>query len=280
MKLKVTLRDFHLSEATQAESDSWHQARRAERQASVPQLQSCLTVTNLIDFAELKSLPDTSLTPFIGAMGSKAAQTLQMLRSGIPHSMDYVDTTNLDHCLAIPFYHYKKHVKSSCGSEIESFIKEERAAGGLSAQDVRAALGTIRFLIEDAPLPPKCTRMIEILSNTLSAWRQSPLAQRSSGVILRSSTNVEDIEGFNGAGLYESLFISWEDAMDPGRLCATVRSVWASLWNFRGYQERSVFGMNQEEVFMGILVQPFFGKDQGMWLREFPRCRLTRYFHM
>jgi hypothetical protein len=262
VKLKVTLRDFEITVVEKEVSDEWHRARRASRQADTPQLEYCMTIKNMIELPIVKDLPEASLPAYIGAMGSKAAQTLLMIRSKVPHQISCIDTTNLDFSLALPFYFYNKHIKSCCKEELKSFLDEEKRSGGLSNEEVRAALGTIKFLIEDSPMPPACAKMIENLCNLLSAWRQSGLDQKSSGVIFRSSTNVEDIPGFNGAGLYESLHISWDDAMDPGKLCSTIRSVWASTWNFRGFQERSVFGMNQEDVYMGILVQPFFGKAQ------------------
>jgi phosphoenolpyruvate synthase/pyruvate phosphate dikinase len=68
------------------------------------------------------------------------------------------------------------------------------------------------------------------------------------------------LEGFNGAGLYESKSIAMKDCFNPEKIARTLKYVWASLWNWRGFQERKLFGIKEDNVHMAVLVQPFFGK--------------------
>jgi phosphoenolpyruvate synthase/pyruvate phosphate dikinase len=75
----------------------------------------------------------------------------------------------------------------------------------------------------------------------------------------RSSSNAEDLEEFNGAGLYES------KTGIPGDTTKTVekaiKTVWASLWNDRAFREREYFAIDHRTVFMAILVQESFPEE-------------------
>ena len=68
----------------------------------------------------------------------------------------------------------------------------------------------------------------------------------------RSSTNNEDLPGFNGAGLYDS----YTHRPDEGSLHKTVRKVWASLWNFRAFEEREFYRIDHFSAAMGVLLHP------------------------
>jgi hypothetical protein len=59
---------------------------------------------------------------------------------------------------------------------------------------------------------------------------------------------------FNGAGLYTS--ISAELDQPDRRVDDAVRTVWASLWNGRAYDERRYANIDDSLVAMGVLVHP------------------------
>lgn len=69
---------------------------------------------------------------------------------------------------------------------------------------------------------------------------------------LRSSANAEDSTNFNGAGLYDSF--THHD--DEGHISKSVKQVWASLWNYRAYEEREFYRIDHHTSAMGILVHP------------------------
>ena len=77
----------------------------------------------------------------------------------------------------------------------------------------------------------------------------------------RSSTNAEDIEGFNGAGLYSSFTGLLNDEYKSFE--KAIKKVWASLWEFRAFEEREYFKINQKTVGMGILVHRSFNDEDG-----------------
>ncbi len=116
-------------------------------------------------------------------------------------------------------------------------------------------------VIEPALVQQLAGRISEVFGTTTSRVR------------FRSSSNLEDSIEFNGAGLYDSTSVCAEDDLDadatgpshcdPTRenergVARGLRRVWSSLWNFRAYEERSFFGIDQEIAAMGILVNRAF----------------------
>ena len=84
---------------------------------------------------------------------------------------------------------------------------------------------------------------------------QAQLRAWNAPVILRSSSNVEDLDGFNGAGLYAS--ISCRQPLDRAELSRTILKCYASMWTKRAVIERFSFGVDEETVAMALLVQPY-----------------------
>jgi hypothetical protein len=72
----------------------------------------------------------------------------------------------------------------------------------------------------------------------------------------RSSSTAEDLARFAGAGLYTSASGEVGSAERP--VADAVRTVWASLWGFRAFEEREYFGIDHTRVGMAILVIPAY----------------------
>ncbi|MBN2528463.1 MAG: hypothetical protein JXR76_18895 [Deltaproteobacteria bacterium] len=79
-----------------------------------------------------------------------------------------------------------------------------------------------------------------------------------SKVRLRSSTNTEDIPGFSGAGLYDSKSAY---AQGEERASEVIRKVWASVWNWRAFEERSFWHIDHLSTQMGVAVNQSFGEE-------------------
>ena len=75
----------------------------------------------------------------------------------------------------------------------------------------------------------------------------------------RSSTNNEDLPGFNGAGLYDS----FTHYPEEGSLTKTIKQVWASLWNYRAFEERSFYRIRHRDAAMGVIVHPSYQDEQA-----------------
>jgi phosphoenolpyruvate synthase/pyruvate phosphate dikinase len=72
----------------------------------------------------------------------------------------------------------------------------------------------------------------------------------------RSSTNAEDLERHTGAGLYESVSGAVGDASRP--VDVAIKTVWASIWNFRAFEEREYVQINHRNAAMALLVNPSY----------------------
>lgn len=84
------------------------------------------------------------------------------------------------------------------------------------------------------------------------------------GLRFRSSSSIEDIEGFSGAGLYDSNtgFLQPELQADEGdhkkTVERTIKKTWASYWSFEAFEERRLESVDHRSGGMGVLVHPRF----------------------
>ena len=87
------------------------------------------------------------------------------------------------------------------------------------------------------------------------------------GVFVRSSTNSEDLPGFNGAGLYSSV----PNVTDQAALEAAVKLVWGSVWNDGAFAAREAAGIDHRSVMAGVLVQQGMNAEaSGVMITENP----------
>lgn len=149
---------------------------------------------------------------------------------------------------AIPFYYYIQHIqKNNIVDSINILLDSSGIRTNYELLDKK--LKGIRKLIKETPIDSGLIRLIEtrIKKTKYSAFR------------FRSSTNTEDIENFNGAGLYDSKTGIINDSVKT--IEKAIKQVWASLWNVRAFQERENFKIDQHSVAMGILVHKSFGVE-------------------
>jgi phosphoenolpyruvate synthase/pyruvate phosphate dikinase len=79
------------------------------------------------------------------------------------------------------------------------------------------------------------------------------------GLFVRSSSNVEDLPNFNGAGLYDTV----PNVKEDEKLLEAVKTVWASLWNFEAYEARERANIDHSKAFMAVLVQEGVNADSA-----------------
>lgn len=108
-------------------------------------------------------------------------------------------------------------------------------------------LKTIREVIRKADLDSLLLARIE------GKMKQYGVSERYR---FRSSSNAEDLKGFNGAGLYtsETGIMHHKDQS----IARAIRKVWASLWYERAYMERKMAGIDQHALGMAILAHVSF----------------------
>jgi hypothetical protein len=79
------------------------------------------------------------------------------------------------------------------------------------------------------------------------------------GLFVRSSSNVEDLPNFSGAGLYDTV----PNVKGEEKLFEAVKTVWASLWNFGAYEARERAGVDHSQSFMAVLIQEGVNADSA-----------------
>jgi len=230
VRLDVGPQDFHIATATLAQAEhSWAASRPA--QTFTPPLDA--------DERELREVADLSSSD-VDTVGAKAAQL------GAVNSLGGEVVTPGG--FAIPFARYLGHLQPFAHG-IGAMLQDQGFR--TDAADRARALDQLRGMIKAREVDPA---LLHEITRRIHGFH----AQR---VILRSSTNAEDLAGFNGAGLYESIVIQGD--ADEAAIAVALREVWSSVWLQRAYDEREWYRIDHRRVAMGVLVQPFVADVVG-----------------
>jgi len=145
---------------------------------------------------------------------------------------------------AIPFYFYTKHIqKKSISPLIEELLDNTHKD---STVWIHQQLKKIRDAIKKEPVDP------QLLAKLNQTFKNAAFKNFR----FRSSTNAEDLDDFNGAGLYDSKTGILGDSIKTFE--KAIKQVWASVWNEASYTERELFGIDQHNIAMGVLVHRSF----------------------
>ncbi|MGB4812718.1 MAG: PEP/pyruvate-binding domain-containing protein [Methylophilaceae bacterium] len=231
---EVTEAGYTLRAATTGEV-AQHQAIIKEK-STVVMPPANLTETALLPLNQI-SINDAN------KYGAKTSNLGEMMRAKL--SMNSLDGTgeplNIPDGFGIPFSYYVTHLKHHhLGEQIQLMLRHAKFNQDASWR--KKALADLRLNIMNAPM------QAEDLKKVTLQWR-SQLASKS--VFVRSSTNAEDLKGFNGAGLYDTV----PNVKNEKALEAAIKQVWASVWNLRAVEERMHFGIKHEEVYPAVLIQ-------------------------
>ena len=220
--LSVTPGEHELRLATDDERRLFETEAAASRDVSVPTAD--LSVTALTRLHRLRRRD-------VSAYGAKAANLGEVagrLRLKVPHGV------------ALPFSAYTTHLQThGLDTALDSVLADPRfVTDRLWTQD---ALSGWRDRVRQAPMST------ELLDEVMSEVTRLG----GGGMFVRSSTNAEDLPGFNGAGLYDTV----PNVVGRPAMERAVKQVWASLYNDVAVLERQRFGVDQRQVHAGVLVQ-------------------------
>ncbi|KUJ56677.1 PEP/pyruvate-binding domain-containing protein [Chryseobacterium aquaticum] len=198
-----------------------------------------LKVTDLVDL-------ETSMPlDIVNSIGSKATN-LGLLKQ-IQKEMKSFKTP--EYAFAIPFYYFDQHIK-------ENHLQDKINALYAIPKD------SVKLLEKELIAFRKEVKNTKVNSELLSKINEKLNAQNDfKNFRFRSSTNAEDMEGFNGAGLYDSKSAILGDTEKTVE--KAILDVWSSFWNFRAFQERDLFGINHESCAMGVLVHRSFPDEKA-----------------
>jgi Pyruvate phosphate dikinase, AMP/ATP-binding domain len=177
----------------------------------------------------------------------------------------------------IPISFYQAHLKNSgVDATVSALLSDTTVRKDPAAR--KTALEVIRKAIVDAPIDEALMDQVESKiaeQLTMPSYGAEPTpvppleggagvgftidaagggsgsAEEPPGFFVRSSTTVEDLPGFNGAGLYDTM----PNVRGRDNLALAIKKVWASVWNLRAFDEREFYGIDQTAVYGAILVQ-------------------------
>ncbi|MGL1901360.1 MAG: PEP/pyruvate-binding domain-containing protein [Fibrobacterales bacterium] len=179
-------------------------------------------------------------TPIVGA---KAANFSELTRL---YTRDVGVIPTPEASFAIPFHYYQQHLtQNDLDRTITEILNRDDFKESIVVRE--AVLKELRDMIREAPIDSSFLQLVSDKIESFGTHRR---------MRFRSSTNAEDLPGFNGAGLYTSKTGDLDDPEKP--IDSAIKKVWASNWNLRAYEEREYFGIDHRSVRMGLLVHRSF----------------------
>ena len=245
VELTVGAFEWSIEERTEAEAEAWWEENRPDPIDTNPM---DLTVTDFRDDDEIVDLDafDGDLRLAIGAsvpaFGGKATHYGSMATiEGLPHPDAF----------AIPVYWYDQHMQTHGLWTVAEAMLEDPDFNN-DPQTRSDMLADLQAQIIAAEIDPDfLAAVIDKVETDLPVSR----------VRFRSSTNAEDVSGFNGAGLYTSRTGDYNDPERP--VDFAIKTVWASVWRFRAYEEREYYGIDHRNIGMALLVHRSFPDEDA-----------------
>ena len=229
---KVEADKYFIREATLDEVNAWYENLRPTEE-QIPERD--LTQTNILPL-------DSIEFGMANAFGAKCANVATMRNFGFPDG-------TIPNGFGIPFYYYDEFMKfNDFYTQADQMINDPAFIADLQTRiDM---LKDFRKDIKDADMPQWMLDSLQAMHDAFPV---------GTAVRCRSSTNNEDLPGFSGAGLYTSK----TQHLDEGHIKKSVKQVYASMWNFRAFEERDFFRVVHEIAAMGILCHPNFEEEKS-----------------
>ncbi len=231
--LEVSLDSFYIREATLQEAQLFWAKKEPQ---TIHQLKSDISTKGLIELtgADVNS---------VSIIGGKAANFAELKKINVAN---YGSLPMPEGDFAIPFSYYYNHIKKyGLDVFIDRMLNDPVFRTDAAWRDKQ--LKILRDSIKSSTLDPDLLHLVVQHLSTSGNYTDFRF---------RSSTNAEDIEGFNGAGLYESYTGSLTNLDKP--VDKAIRKVWASLWSYEAFEERDYFKIDHQTIAMGVLVHRSF----------------------
>ncbi len=243
VRLAVEADGWTVEPADPAEAAAFWESRRPDGPPLEPRLDTTRRGVTPLSAATIADLP---------SLGAKAAQLAELARVVSPYEGCEGPLRVPVDAMAIPVVHSLEHYAASGALDwLARRRADERFAGDPRFR--ATALEEVRLLIERHPVDPALLAAVEVYVDARFG---------DARVRFRSSSNTEDLPGFNGAGLYESISAYLDDP-DEVSIEDAIRTVWASLYLARAWDERAYFNIDQDGVAMGVLVHRAFPGERA-----------------
>ena len=229
---KVENDSYEIREATLDEVNAWYEDIRPT-QPQVP--------IRDLSFTDILPLDEITFEMSTG-FGAKCANVATM------RTFEFTEGT-IPNGFGIPFYYYDIFMQyNNFYEEVQIMIENPSFQNDINFRVDR--LKDLRDAIKTAQMPQW---MLDDLQAMHDAFPEG------TAVRVRSSTNNEDLPGFSGAGLYTSK----TQYLDEGHISKSVKQVYASMWNFRAFEERDFYRIDHFAAAMGLLCHPNYQQEQS-----------------
>lgn len=184
---------------------------------------------------------------YVSIIGGKAANFAEILKVTVMGQ----PIPTPENSFAIPFYYYDQHLKQA---GLDGFIEQMLADEDFINDPVirKARLEDLQERIKAHPIDQELEELVRVRIHNFSDF---------ASYRFRSSTNAEDLESFSGAGLYNSYSAKRDHPTKT--IERAIKKVWASLWNWRAFEERSYYKIDHLSCAMGILVHRSFPDEDA-----------------
>ena len=229
---KVEEDNYFIREASVDEVNAWFEDIRPDG-IQIPALN--------LSYTSILPLDDINFNMSDG-FGAKCANIATM------RTFDFPEGTIPDG-YGVPFYFYQEFM------EYNGFFDEIETI--LSNPNFQSDLDTRIQMLKDLRSDIKAADMPQWMLDKLQTMHES--FPDGTSIRCRSSTNNEDLPGFSGAGLYTSK----TQHPDEGHISKSIKQVYASMWNFRAYDERDFYRIDQYIASMGVLCHPNYSNEKA-----------------
>lgn len=240
VRLEVAPSGFEITEVSSEEANEFWESRRPKGDPFAPRLD--LDVDDFVDLhgASFADLP---------AIGGKAAQFAELYKvsEGVVGCGAFQVPAR---AFAIPMVHFVRHSEAS-GAREAYFEALDNPDFKADFRERQRVLEHVRSLILDYPVDDEFLAQLRAEIGERFGPRR---------IRLRSSSNAEDLPGFNGAGLYTS---EGTALADDDSLEMALKTVWASLYSQRAHDERELANIDHRQVAMGVLVHEAFASERA-----------------
>ena len=244
VELKIEIDTFHIKETN-----------KKITQKSISKKKQLVVDNSVTDLVDLNMIPKKGVA-FIGSKAQNMAYLIAIAKE--------ISFKTPENAHAIPFYFYTQHIqKKSISPLIKELLDHPHKD---STVWINHQLKKIRDAIKKEPIDP----------NLIGKLNETFKNAAFKNFRFRSSTNAEDLDDFNGAGLYDSKTGILGDSIKTFE--KAIKQVWASVWNEGSYTEREFFGIDQQSIAMGVLVHRSFPDEiangviitQNIFRKDFP----------
>ncbi len=244
VELEVKPFEYIIKEVSKEDADAWWEIN-GPAEVGIPNMDTLTrdlrNVEDILDLSD-KTLAQ-ALKAALPAFGGKTSHF-----SAFP-KMDPEKVT-YPKAFGIPIYYYMQFMKQNgFDLQVAELLADEAFQSDPKVRDEK--LAKLRKQMKKAPVDAEFT---EMLANKLNA--DFPGVRMR----FRSSTNAEDLDGFTGAGLYTSNSGGPDDMDD---VLDAIRTVWASVWFFRAFEERSYRKIDHNAVGMALLAHQAFPTEEA-----------------